>query len=239
LLNYFPSVATAADGTVYATWLLCKERGGGEYGGCGGRIADIMFSKSSDGGESWSTPVVIEQPRLAPYSIYALWGALPFSGVAVSEIPVLAVDNSSGPDAGNVYVCFYHNAGTYLQVAVITSRDQGQTWSSPVNVSSLRPGDQFNPWVSVSSTGTVGVTWLQGQLGSDKYRPFFAVSTDGGVTFTGDHSLDNGLSNPSANPNSFGEYRTHVWIGNALYAVWQDNHTGGSNFQVAIGGVQF
>jgi hypothetical protein len=76
-------------------------------------------------------------------------------------------------------------------------------------------------------------------LGSDKYQPFFAVSTDGGVTFTGEHSLDNGLSNPSANPNAFGEYRTHVWIGNALYALWQDNHTGGSNFQVAIGGVQF
>ena len=36
-----------------------------------------------------------------------------------------------------------------------------------------------------------------------------------------------------------GDYRTHVWKGQSIYAVWMDSTTGTNNMQDEFGGVVF
>ena len=87
---------------------------------------------------------------------------LTHTGVRVSEIPAIDVDNSAGPFTGRLYMVFYTWTGSYMQVEVIASSDRGATWSVPIPVTSgTLAWDDFFPWLSVNNSGVVGVTWLE------------------------------------------------------------------------------
>jgi hypothetical protein len=128
-----------------------------------------------------------------------------------------------------------------MQVEVATSTDGGNTFGAPVRVSNSNSGDEFFPWISVAGDGTLGVTWLdrRNDPANVKYQPYFATSTDG-ATFSPSRPLSTTLSDPN-NDGSYGaymgDYRTHVWVGNAIYAGWMDTRTGIS--RIELGGVQF
>ncbi len=57
-------LAIGSDGTVYITWLRCPVSGGGTS--CPGQIATLFFSKSTDGGNTWSTPSTMANALLVP-----------------------------------------------------------------------------------------------------------------------------------------------------------------------------
>ena len=81
--------------------------------------------------------------------------------VAVSNIPVVAIDRSSSKTGGMMYVSDYNYDGTEMRVQVSSSKNHGLTWSAPVAVApSSAKGDEFFQWVNVSSTGVVGVSNL-------------------------------------------------------------------------------
>ena len=92
-------------------------------------------------------------------------------------------------------------------------------------------GDQFLPWISVSKTGQVGVTWLdrRNDAGNLKYEAFAGFSTNGGVSFGANAKLSEVASNP--NNDGFGggftgDYTGNVWIGNALVMSYMDMRSG-------------
>jgi len=121
--------------------------------------------------------------------------------VRVYNYPVIAVDNSNGPYAGNLYLAMYTWAGTYLRVQVIRSTDGGATWSKPVPVAPASDThDQFFPAISVNPTGLVGVSWLdrRNDPANLSYQAFAAISTDGGKTFP-NTQLTTAFSNPDTN----------------------------------------
>ncbi len=210
----FTRIATGNDGTIYVAWLHCA--GTGKDKACRDAKGYMMFSKSTDGGNTWSQPQLMTKVTFPPN------GELPKTGQRVENYPVIGVDNSSGPHAGNLYVAMYTWTGTYLRVQVIRSTDGGRTWSKPVPVAPASDThDQFFPALSVSPTGLVGVSWLdrRNDPANIKYQAFAAISTDGGRSFP-NTQLTKAFSNPDTNGtgnNWMGDYTGNTWAETRLH----------------------
>jgi hypothetical protein len=132
----FTRIVVGKDGAAYTTWIHCVAT---KTESCGNNIAHLMFSKSVDGGNTWSPPRLMARATYPP-------DGLPNTRQRVYNYPVIGVDNSNGAHAGNLYVAMYTWTGAYLRVQVIRSTDGGITWSKPVPLappSDTR--DQFFP----------------------------------------------------------------------------------------------
>jgi hypothetical protein len=229
--DFFTRLAAGKDGTVYLTWMRCV---GTNSEICGDNIAHMMFSKSTDGGNTWSPP-----QRMTTVTVN--W-FLPNTGQRVYNYPVIGVDNSSGPYAGNLYVTMYTWTGTHLRVQVIRSTDGGTTWSKPVHLApSSDTHDQFFPSISVSATGKVGVSWLdrRNDPNNINYQAFASISADGGQTFP-NQRLTKAFSDPNNNGtgnNWMGDYTGNTWAGPDFIAAWMDS-SNGVDMQEVVGGIR-
>src|SRR5262249_51360641 len=74
----------------------------------------------------------------------------------------MAVDTSSGPYRGNIYMAWasdppglVDNSDIYLS----RSTDGGATWSREVQIAGGTATDQFEPFVAVGGAGTVSIAW--------------------------------------------------------------------------------
>jgi hypothetical protein len=221
-------LALGKDGTAYATWVRCSAP-------C--RTAYFMFSKSIDGGNTWSSP-----QRIAKVMMPLDW-SLPITYERAYNYPAIAADDSDGLYSGNLYVAMYTWTGAYLRVQVIRSTDGGQTWSEPVLLAPKSDThDQFFPAISVSSTGKVGVSWLDRRNDPKNidYQAFAAFSDDGGQTFAKNWQLTKAFSNPETNGtgnNWMGDYTGNTWAGDTFIAAWMDS-SNGVDMQEEIGGVR-
>jgi hypothetical protein len=231
-------LAIARDGTLFVTWLHCT--GQGPLLACAGTRGRLEVSRSTDGGRTWSRAVTIATPQLAPAGPTCFYGCLPNTIEDLSEIPVIAADVSGGRYSGNLYVAFY-TTNTFLRVQVSTSRDEGRTWSPPVRVAKpTTPGDEFFPWLSVSHSGTVGVTWLdrRDDLANLRYAEYEAFSDDGGSSFGANLRVATRSSDP--NNDGFGGFFMGDYTGNAwgpdgsFVAAWMDTRNGETS-QDAVG----
>ena len=163
--------------------------------------------------------------------------------IGVDNLPMVTVDNSSGPYSGNLYVAMYTWTGAYVRVQVIRSTDGGATWSQPATVApQTATHDQFFPAISVSPTGRVGVSWLdrRNDPGDISYQAFAAFSDDGGQHFGPNWQLTQEFSNP----DNTGYY---TWMGNHTGNTWRDDGTfiaawmdssNGIDMQEVVGGVR-
>jgi Neuraminidase (sialidase) len=77
-VDQFTDLAVGADGTVYVSWLRCPA----VSGECAGQVSQLLLSKSSDGGNTWSSPVTIANPTLAPASASATFPSMQSSARA-------------------------------------------------------------------------------------------------------------------------------------------------------------
>jgi len=240
-VDQFSDLAIGKDGTVYVTWLRCPATG--SAGDCGGTTSKVYFSKSTDGGNTWSTPVVAATVKLAPDTCGGFYGCVPHTSERVSDIPAIAIDNSTGTFSGHIYVVTYTWTGTYMKVQVSTSTTGGTTWGTPVPVAPASvTHDQFFPWLTVSPGGKVGVTWLdrRNDPRNISYEAFAAISSNGGTSFGTNHQIATTPSNP--NNDGFGgtfmgDYTGNYWgSATTLYASWMDSRSG-VNMQDEVGGV--
>ena len=232
-VNQFSDLAIGRDGTVYVSYINCP--GTGPTGNCGGTRTKILVSKSTDGGNTWSVPLTAATVTLAPDSCGAYYGCLPGTSERVSNIPVIAVDNSSTTSAGKVYVAFY-NFTTFASIRVVSSIDGGLTWSSQIHVSPAAIHDQFFPWINLSSGGIVGVTFLdrRNDPANVNYQAFAALSKNGGTSY-----MNKRISTATSNPNNdgfsgnfMGDYTGNSWSGKNLYGSWMDTRSGVSQDEV-------
>ena len=229
--DFFTRMAVGKDGTVYVTWMQCA---GTSSNICRNNAGHIMFSKSTDGGKTWS-------PSKLSATVTMNW-ALPNTGQRAYNYPVIGVDNSDGPHSGNLYVAMYTWTGAYLRVQVIRSTDGGATWSKPVPVAPASDThDQFFPSLSVSPKGEVGVSWLDRRNDPNNidYQAFAAISTDGGRTFP-NTQLTQAFSNPDNNGtgnNWMGDYTGNTWAGADFIAAWMDS-SNGVDMQEEVGGLR-
>ena len=222
-------MAIGRDGTVYITWLRC-------VGACA--AGQILFSKSTDGGNTWSPAQGIAAVKMP--SNWQLPNTNP--SVRVYNYPVVAADNSDGPHGGNLYVAMYTWTGSYLRVQVVRSLDGGNTWSKPIPLAPASDThDQFFPALSVSPTGKVGVSWLDRRNDPNNvdYQAFATISTDGGRSFGTNWQLTKAFSNPDKNGhyNWMGDYTGNTWAGGNFIAAWMDS-SNGIDMQEVIGGIR-
>jgi hypothetical protein len=210
-----PNLTVGRDGTVYVSWLLRNvfDLSNRAY---------VFFSKSADGGDTWSQPV-----RVATIVV----NALPNATLAMPiNVPALGVDKSSGPNSGTLYLAMNTWTGTYLRVGVARSTDSGKTWQKPAWVAPPNEThDQFFPWLSVSPEGLVGVSWMDRRNDPNNllYQPFAAISSDGGRSFGTNVVLNEDFSDPTRGGEGngwIGNYTGNTWAGpNYFVAAWMDN----------------
>jgi hypothetical protein len=137
----------------------------------------------------------------------------------------------------------YTWTGAYLRAQVIRSTDAGTTWSKPVLLAPKSDThDQFFPTVSVSSTGLVGVSWLdrRNDPANHDYQAFVAISSDGGKSFGRNWQLTKAFSDPDINEtqnNWMGDYMGNTWAGNKFIAAWMDS-SNGVDMQEVVGGIR-
>ncbi len=230
VVDQFSDLAIGKDGTVYVSWQRCPATG--TTGDCGGTKATMFVSKSTDGGNTWSKPVATASPTLAPDTCGAFYGCLPNTFERVSNIPVIAIDNSTGANAGHLYVVYYNWTGTQLKVYVTHSTDGGTTWSAGVPVApASATHDQFFAWLNVAANGDIGATWLDRRNDPNNllYDSYLGGSANGGASFPLNVKLTSVMSNP--NDDGFGggfmgDYTGNTIAGSTLYASWMDMRNG-------------
>jgi hypothetical protein len=238
-VDQFSDLAISKNGTVYVSWMRCPATG--PTGDCGGTKVKMLASRSTDGGNTWSSPVTTATPTLAPDTCGAFYGCLPNTFERISNIPVIAIDNSSGPNAGHLYIAYYSWTGTQLKVFVTNSANGGATWSAGVPVApASATHDQFFPWINVASNGQIGATWLDRRNDPSNvlYDAFLGGSSNGGASFPLNVKLSSTMSNP--NNDGFGgafmgDYTGNTIAGATLYASWMDSRNG-SFMQDEVGG---
>jgi len=152
-----PSLALDASGNIYVAWSGVANFGNG--------ATAIFFTRSTDGGSTFSTPVNVSGPQ-------------PAVGASGQSMVL-----DSG---GNVYLVwsgsFDNNSLTYGPVFFSLSSDGGATFSPPVQVSN----DQTQrAQVAVDPSGNIDVVWYESVNGGGFYSPvFFSHSSDQGATFS-------------------------------------------------------
>jgi hypothetical protein len=219
-VDQFSDLAIGNDGTVYVTYMHCVANG--PAGDCGNTLSSLRFSKSTDGGNTWSAATQFATAQLAPDSCFcAFYGNVPGTQERTANIPVIDVDSSD-----NLYVAYYHYTGTFMQMKVIASINGGATWGAPVIV---RGGsrDQFQPWLSVDdATGTVGVSYLM--RGQNKYKAVGAYSTNGAASFTNliISTVASQFTLDGFGGQFMGDYTGNIFAGGNLHAVWVDTRSG-------------
>jgi Neuraminidase (sialidase) len=111
---------------------------------------NVAVIRSTDGGATWSAPVIVSQLTDAPVSIAG-------AGVRTGDvIPIFTAD----PATGNLYVVWQDGRFSpdgQAKIAFSMSSDGGLTWSRPIRVDQS-PGDvpAFTPQVHVNADGTIG-----------------------------------------------------------------------------------
>jgi hypothetical protein len=230
-VDQFSDIATGKDGTVYVTWMRCTANG--SSGDCGGTNASMMLSKSTDGGNTWSAATVMFTARLAPDPGFCcFYGSLPNTSERMSDIPVIAVDNSNGAHAGNLYVTYYNWTGAYMQVFVATSSNGGATWTQKAVAPATDTHDQFFPWVNVNHAGLLGVSFMdrRNDAANVNYEAFASFSANGGASFTPNIDLSAAPSNPFNDGFGgffIGDYTGNAFSGNlTFYVTYTDTTTG-------------
>lgn len=229
LVDQFTDLAIGADGTVYLSWMRCSATG--PTGDCGGNPASEMFSKSSDGGVTWTVPALIANVNLAPDTCGAFYGCLPNTSERVTDLPAIDVDRSGGQFNNHLYVVMYNWTGSQMQVLVSTSTNGGASWSTPKRVSPHSNHDEFFPWLTTNSKGFVGVTWLDRRLDPSNvnYDAFATVSKNGGGRYLTAVRISSTSSNPfndGFGSGFMGDYTGNIWVHNTLFQSWTDTRSG-------------
>ena len=229
-VDQFSDLAVGPDGTVYLNWINCTANGAS--GDCGGTVAKVMFSKSTDGGHTWSTESQAATTKLVPDPGFCcFYGQLPNTSERVSNLPSNAVVGSGS--TAKVYFAIYNWTGTQMQVEVVRSKNGGTSWTSPVVVNpSSTTGDQFFQWLNINSAGVIGVTWLdrRNDPSNLSYQPFFSQSKNNGSNFINGHALSTKKSNPlndGFGGGFMGDYTGNAWSGTkTMYQSYMDTTTG-------------
>jgi hypothetical protein len=143
-----PQISVDSSGTAIAIWIRFD-----------GINAFVQSRSSTDGGETWLTPV--NNLSAAGGDAYS---------------PQISVDSS-----GTVFAIWNRSVGGGSIPQSSSSVNGGVTWSTPVDLSA--PGGlAYNPQISVDSSGTVFAIWVRSDSGNFLLQT--SSSVNGGVTWS-------------------------------------------------------
>ncbi len=217
---------TGPNGEVYAVFSV--------YANWPGNETSIGFSKSLDGGVTWSPAVKIID------NIEGIRNSGVPENQRVNSFPWMACDLSNGPYRGNLYVTWTNhgvpgvNTGNDIDCYLIKSSDGGTTWSAPIRINQDPTGQgktHYFPCVSCDqANGNVSVVFYDNRnVNSNQAETFLAWSTDGCNTFT-DMQVSDVSWTPSPVPlmatGYMGDYLGITSYNGLVYPTWTDNRLG-------------
>jgi len=224
--NQGVNLHTGPQGQVYAIWAVYDNWPSDEDA--------IGFARSINGGISFQPSFrIIDNIR-----------GIRTSGTSknqrVNSFPAMAVDNSDGPNSGNIYVVWTNigtpgiNSGSDIDIYLIRSQDEGETWSDPIRVNQDEAGidsEHYFPWISCDPTnGVLSVIFYDDRnVGGNMCETFCANSIDGGLTWE-DFRVSDVAFTPSPIPgladDYMGDYLGISAHSGKVYPVWCDNRSG-------------
>ena len=147
----------------------------------------------------------------------------------------IAVDHSSGPSRGNVYLlCSVDRSSTADPCDVMFSRstDGGSSWSSPVKVND-DPGTSAYQWfgtMSVAPNGRIDAIWLdsRGDPGGYDSALYYAYSEDSGLTWSASEALTTSFDPHVGWPvqNKMGDYFDMVSDDTGVHLAFSGTYNG-------------
>ena len=155
ILHAFPSLFVAQNGNIYVTWTAITDNEANW---------NVWFSKSTNGGATFQTPVVLTNDNASVYSCIGAYGS-------------------------NVYV-FYADATNYPMADYYFTRstDNGDSFENPIaiNDAAATSGIEFDAVnsLTVDQTGNIYLAWVDGRRADGNGDIFFAKSTDNGQNFS-------------------------------------------------------
>jgi hypothetical protein len=189
----YPGVATdLSTGAVYVTWHDFVVAGSGN--------PQVFFSRSLDGGNNFSAAKNISNAPIHAHCAAITVG--PSGRILIAYEQIKQVNPHT------------HNA------MFVQSTDGGTSFSTPKNLSNT-PSWAISdyPWPAEAPNGAIVVGWEDNSAGGEP-DAVYAISTDGGLSFSGLVDLSN-------NPAGVSTEVVTVFGGDGfLYVVWEDHGNG-------------
>ncbi|MFB3056225.1 MAG: T9SS type A sorting domain-containing protein, partial [Ignavibacteriaceae bacterium] len=178
----------------------------------------MMFDKSTDGGVTFGTDIIVSN---APNAWF----------------PHMAVDLSGGPRNGYIYVTWNDERNGDDDAFVCYSSDGGATWSAPIRVNNDPVGNgkiQYWPSVAISEHGEISILFYdtRNTPNNSFIEAYIARSIDG-LNFT--NELLSSEPSPTNIPNGdvrFGDYIAIDAYGGKVVPVWTDERAGGVDMDI-------
>jgi hypothetical protein len=217
--------AVGPDGTFYIAWDNFATA----------NQSSIMFSRSTDDGSTFSTPVLAATSTINLFipNRYTI-PAQPTRGIAAD--PAVAVEQS-GPNAGRIYLSYTsapvsHDA---TNIYLIASDNGGGAWTalapSPVKVNDdTTSNSHFFAAMGIDPTnGMVNLAWYDARNDhkNQKVDVYFQSYSSAGVPSGANVKVTTATSdesNPKTNnPNQYGDYMGIAASGGFAFPVWTDH----------------
>lgn len=212
----FPLVATGPKGEVYVVWNHGIEHG-------------IGFSKSTDGGKTFSEPRIIQRYNIFGTTTFIEdqgWRHTVKGKVRAEAYPSIVCNIYSGTHNGELYLCW--SADSIPNIYFSRSSDGGETWSQPIIVHSETKNDQFWPWISIDpKSGDLAIMYFDSRDDEKNLLVdcWVSYSSDGGLSWV-DRRASDISSDLRQNPfkaNAFaGDYSGCAFYNGYIYPTWVD-----------------
>jgi hypothetical protein len=235
-----PELSVASDGTIYIVWL-------------GNNNSDVKFVKSSDGGDSFTEPMVIAKgiiPLAAPY-LESTHGRAHLPGGTFRVVTVCT--GCAGAENIVIFAWADYREGV-SRIYYRRSSDGGTTWEGPASGQPLlideeagSDADQhdFHPQLISTPSGEIGCAFYEfGPKGRSGFPTVLedllidvvlAVSIDDGKTFSHRVTITDYPWDPAVNAPFSGGDKDVTFIGEyfgldasslGFFPLWTDTRTG-------------
>ncbi len=217
-----PSIAIGNDDMIHVVWKDWRNDADLKWVSGGGidgiNNADIYYANSTDGGESFSANVRVDDDGGT-------------SSVATSTSRrIIALDS-----IGGVHVVWMDAREGFPTIYYANSTDGGISFSKNIKVPHV-DANAMNPSLAISPNDEVFVAWYDYRNASTNADIYLAFSTDWGLSFSGDTRVNDDLT------DRLQSYPTVVADKDFVAVVWEDMRSGGSSiyFSKSIdGGITF
>src|SRR5207247_419810 len=173
---------------------------------------DVYFSKSTDGGRSFSTNVYVND--VAPQA---------------QQEPDIAVDSAANPVLVHVVWTDYRNLGTTgPDIYYANSTDGGLSFNPNVRLNTdAGAAEQGSPAIAVAPDRSVDVVWRDSRVPAQGADIYFTKSTDRGIMWVPGTSGKHGVGNVPQTEPSIAVNET-----GSIFVAWTDYRNGINNADI-------
>lgn len=166
------SVTFDNQGRAFLCFIAFDKLGTENYWARGATRNGIFVRRSDDGGKTWEqNPATVIAQKTEP-------------GIPFEDKPYIVADNTQSRFAGNLYIGWTQFTLTKSVILFSRSTDGGATWSKPIEISTHEGLPRDDTGAVEGFTGAVGSDGALYVAWADGSEIAFAVSHDGGQTFS-------------------------------------------------------